>query len=86
MRHGIGVVVGVCGFLLLSGATVWGASCEGMPANSISRYECERTAKQESLPKPKPRESVTIGGVAERAMAVGIEWATLNDEPVRARP
>ncbi len=30
----------------LFGATAWGTSCEGMPANSVSRYECERVAKQ----------------------------------------
>jgi hypothetical protein len=61
MRYRVGVVVGAC-WLLLSGAVAWGVSCEGIPANSISRDECERNAKQESAPKPKPNESVSMGG------------------------
>jgi hypothetical protein len=60
MHYNAGGVVGVC-FLLMSVATSWGASCEEMPANSISRFECERTAKKEGESKSQPNEIVHLG-------------------------
>jgi len=64
----------------LSGATAWGTSCEGMPANSVSGYECERGAKQESAPMPQPNESVTTLGLplAEGARQLGVTTSAFS--------
>jgi hypothetical protein len=45
-----------------------------MPVNSASRHECERVAKQESVPKSQLNESViTLGlSLAEVARQLGV--------------
>jgi hypothetical protein len=64
----------------LSGATAWETSCDGMPANSVSRYECERLAKQESVPKPQPNESVITArlSLAEVARQLGVTTSAIS--------
>ena len=64
----------------LSGATAWGTSCEGMPANSVSRYECDRVAKKERAPKPQPNESATTPGpsLAEVARQLGVTTSAIS--------
>jgi hypothetical protein len=51
-----------------------------MPANSVSRYECERAAKQESAPKPQPNESATTPGLslAEVARQLGVTTSAIS--------
>lgn len=69
----------------LSGATAWGTSCEGMSANPASRSECERAAKQESVPKPQPNESVTTLGLslAEVARQFGVTTSGISEAACR---
>jgi len=52
---------------------------ERMPANSVSRYECGRVAKQESAPKPQPNESVTTPGLslAKVARQLGVTTSAI---------
>jgi hypothetical protein len=51
-----------------------------MPANSVSSYDCERMAKQESAPKPQPNESITTLGLslAEVARQLDINTSAIS--------